>query len=139
MQYYEVNNFRIRSSNSQQLESKCIDHPWTLEKKGKEGVGGKKKFCNCHSLICDAHGEQIASINPTTFSSQASSRLEAQLQPHAFFLYYALLHFLVELKTTFSSFPQTNSQCLFSSCPNIFILTCLTYDPQFGFVQAKTE
>ena len=65
MQYYEVNNFRIRSSNSQQLEQ-VHRSSMSLEKKG---YGRKeKKFCNCHSLICDAHGEQIALINPTTFS-----------------------------------------------------------------------
>ena len=59
-----VNNFRIRSSNSQQLEQ-VHRSSMSLEKRVWQK---RKKFCNCHSLICDAHGEQIALINPTTFS-----------------------------------------------------------------------
>ena len=74
MQYYEVNNFRIRSSNSQQLEEEKEQVHRSSVDLRKKGEGVKKKFCNCHSLICDAHGEQIASINPTTFSSLESTR-----------------------------------------------------------------
>lgn len=76
MQYYEVNIFRIRSSNSQQLESKCIDHPWTLEKKGEWRGRRQKKVLQLSQphLWCSWWANSLHKSNHFLLSSFESTR-----------------------------------------------------------------